>query len=165
MREAEKARANAKPQIRQQAPECSDRRSRSITPPPEIDPEDPMASYIANQKKERVRSVEDGDGASDARSHGSRTIRAAAREAKRQRKEERAKIRVEREQRRSRRKERGAGNQNSEDESNDGRSSSRRTDEKSRSKPINRDTVRHERDKDGIGRQRHDIHSFNHDRY
>lgn len=105
-REAEQPRANAKPQL--QSAEGGPSRSRSLTSPPDIDAEDPMASYFANQKKARRRGRSDDEDESDTdtagRPHRSSVVAAAEREAKRQRKEERAKIRAEREQRRANRR-------------------------------------------------------------
>ncbi|CAO1636276.1 unnamed protein product [Parajaminaea phylloscopi] len=116
MREADAARANAQPQLQTDRSEAgpSRRRSPSLTPPPDIDLDDPMASYIASQKQKRARrgrgDADDDDDLDEEGAGGrsikpvSRAVREAEKEAKRQRKEERAKIRAQREQKRSDRK-------------------------------------------------------------
>lgn len=112
MKESDEHRTNARPEmVDPSSASAAKKRSGSSDdePLPEIDLEDPMASYIASQKR-RSRNGDgrgdDGSDEDDDAEHGRRryktseVVKEAQREAKKQRKEERARIREQREQRR-----------------------------------------------------------------
>lgn len=128
MREAEERHLNARPELEggDDNKEVRDRDSAT----PEIDLEDPMASYIANQKK------------SGSSRFKSKAVEEAEKEAKRQRKEDRARIRAEREARKAQ----GGGGEGSSRPKSDARAD-RRSRSRSPARPASR------RDESGSSRE------------
>ncbi|PWN27461.1 RNA-binding domain-containing protein [Jaminaea rosea] len=178
MRERDELRTNARPQIEgaegsssnalassSKAVKRATSSSGSPSPPPmpEIDLEDPMAGYLAQQRKRRWADGQDDhdEGASRRKPE---IVRQAEKEAKRQRKEDRARIRAEREERKKGKEVAGEPPRNSRERGARSRSRSRsrsprRRDERSRGYYDRRG------DDDRHSRPRHyDIHDGDDDR-
>lgn len=159
MKESDEHRTNARPEMVD--PSAAKKRSGSADdePLPEIDLEDPMASYIASQKRRSRngdRRGDDGSNDDDDAEHGRRryktseVVKEAQREAKKQRKEERARIREQREQRRRDRPDDRI------EHSTSARASERRSRSRSRSFDDNRRRYR-DRELDPDRRSRHRV--------